>query len=629
MEDRLSQVPPIDTVKLTDVVLRFLAKSSTDSFQRDQQKPTQVTRTFTTSFDKSKNRLHAQADRYQNKIRKGKNQVTRINVSAHPGIGGFTIAGKVATTDRSGAQLKTDGDLAGKSIATITLMGREDPTAAEAKRAQIILMILQGRITAGGTDFNPWVYKIFLDPGADFTWPIEWSQPTPRSIKFDPSKIPRPLNSSQRKAIRCMLNQTDGSRITIIQGPPGTGKTTVIASYVQAAVMANLSGIWLIAQSNVAVKNIAEKLADFGLVNWKILVSDEFYAFWHEHLYTNIRANLITSEEFSTRLSELHGCPVVLCTLSMLSGDSLRRHDAFKMVPVQSVVVDEASQIEIGDYIPMFSTITTIRKVTFIGDDMQLPPHGQDNIKELQSVFEVDHLTRQDSTTGKKPIIFLDTQYRMPPQIGAFIAQTVYPGPTEESEPLLNSSEHHPLAQEESLLCRFVNVPGEQVSHGTSLKNVEECKAIVQLASIFQEEQKKFKIITPYDAQRGLIESELKQAELEWGDKCFNVDSFQGMSISFFEDVIFTYLSVGNEEDYILISLVRSRDLGFLADKRRMNVMLSRCKRGMVIFTNKAYITKYAGPGKSLVGELIFKYYEGDEGGAWMEVEELKKTQFV
>jgi hypothetical protein len=176
--------------------------------------------------------------------------------------------------------LKTDGHLAGKSVTTITLMGREDPTAAEVKRAKIILMTLQGRITAGGADFNPWVHKIFLDPGADFTWPIEWSQPTPPSIKFDAGKIPRPLNSSQRKAIRCMLDQTDRSRITIIQGPPGTGKTTVIASYVQAAVTAGLSGIWLIAQSNVAVKNIAEKLADFGLINWRLLVSEDFYAFW-------------------------------------------------------------------------------------------------------------------------------------------------------------------------------------------------------------------------------------------------------------------------------------------------------------------------------------------------------------
>lgn len=83
---------------------------------------------------------------------------------------------------------------------------------------------------------------------------------------------------------------------------------------------------------------------------------------------------------------------------------------------------------------------------------------------------------------------------------------------------------------------------------------------------------------------------------------------------------------IGNEEDYIIISLVRSRDLGFLQDKRRMNVMLSRCKRGMVIFTSKAYINKYAGPGKSLVGELISSYYED---GAWIEVGDLAKTHFV
>lgn len=45
---------------------------------------------------------------------------------------------------------------------------------------------------------------------------------------------------------------------------------------------------------------------------------------------------------------------------------------------------------------------------------------------------------------------------------------------------------------------------------------------------MFQAQEKKFRIITPYDAQRTLIEGELKKAELEWGDKCFNVDSFQG-----------------------------------------------------------------------------------------------------
>lgn len=82
----------------------------------------------------------------------------------------------------------------------------------------------------------------------------------------------------------------------------------------------------------------------------------------------------------------------------------------------------------------------------------------------------------------------------------------------------------------------------------------------------------------------------------------------------------------GNEEDYIIISLVRSMELGFLQDRRRMNVMLSRCKRGMVIFTSKTYITKHAGPGKSIIGELISSYYEDQ---AWIEVGDLNTTTFV
>ncbi|KAF8440436.1 P-loop containing nucleoside triphosphate hydrolase protein [Boletus edulis BED1] len=630
MEDRLQQVPPVDTFRLTEVViypsslsslfitdpsfqlLRFLTKSTVDSFRRDQLKPTEVTRSYSTSFDNGKKQLRAKADRFQNKIRENRNQTAHIHVSAHDGVGSFTVSGRISSAEGGIAQLQTDGLLAGKQVATITLMGRDDPTLAEVKRAQVILMILQGRINTDDADFNPWIQKIYLSPGEDFMWPAEWSQPTPSPVKLDPAKIPRPLNSSQKKAIRCMLDQTDSSRTTIIQGPPGTGKTTVIASYVLTAVSAGRSGIWLIAQSNVAVKNIAEKLADFGLTHWKLLVSDDFYVHWHEHLYTTIRANTISGGEFKDRLSELNNCPVVLCTLSMLSNNVLRVQGAFRRNPLHTVVIDEASQIEIGDYIPIFSNFTTIRKAIFIGDNMQLPPHGQDDIQELQSIFEVDHLTAQAST-GKSPFIFLDTQLldRMPPQIGDFIAQTVYPSESdsEDSPPLLKSSDYHPLANEESLLCYFVNVPGQQISQGTSWKNLEESKAIIQLASIFQDQGKNYRIITPYDAQRTLIEEELKKAELKWENKCFNVDSFQG-----------------NEEDYIVISLVRSRDLGFLEDKRRMNVMLSRCKRGMVIFTNKAYIEKYAGPGKSLIGELTHMWYDGE---AWIEMGDLAKTHIV
>ena len=38
--------------------------------------------------------------------------------------------------------------------------------------------------------------------------------------------------------------------------------------------------VWLVAQSNVAVKNIAEKLADFGFFDFKLIVSQDFHFEW-------------------------------------------------------------------------------------------------------------------------------------------------------------------------------------------------------------------------------------------------------------------------------------------------------------------------------------------------------------
>jgi regulator of nonsense transcripts 1 len=83
-----------------------------------------------------------------------------------------------------------------------------------------------------------------------------------------------------------MLGTTDQHRFVIVQGPPGTGKTSVIGAYVMMATAAGNGGIWLIAQSNVAVKNIALKLITIGFQNWRILVSKDFHDGWYVHFYS-------------------------------------------------------------------------------------------------------------------------------------------------------------------------------------------------------------------------------------------------------------------------------------------------------------------------------------------------------
>jgi len=275
----------------------------------------------------------------------------------------------------------------------------------------------------------------------------------------------------------------------------------------------------------------------------------------------------------------------------MLSNNSLKRCGVFRVIPIITLVVDEASQIEIGDYVPVFNKFkTTIRKVCFIGDDKQLPPHGQEDIADLQSIFELGNL--------RQSALFLDTQYRMPPQIGEFISGAIYDGK-------LQSFLDHPI-KDSTLACRFFDIAGgREHCYDNSYMNDLELKAVLRIARQFQTDGKSYRIITPYDGQRTVIENGLKEENLFWEDKCFNVDSFQG-----------------NEDDYIVISLVRSQALGFLKNLRRTNVMLTRCKRGMFICSSRVFLEGSAS--KSLVGKLL--KHVGEQG--WLELSDLEAGNY-
>ncbi|EED85947.1 predicted protein [Postia placenta Mad-698-R] len=306
---------------------------------------------------------------------------------------------------------------------------------------------------------------------------------------------------------------------------------------------------WPQGPTNVAVKNIAEKLAKVRFFNFKVLVSTDFHLGWHEHLYQRLNANIIRSDEFRIAEKQLNGCPVVLCTLSMLSNP--RVQGFMHVVSINTLVVDEASQIAIQDYVPPLSIYSTIQKMCFIGDNKQY-----------------------------------------------FISKTIY-----NNE--LASYKEHPIPSQ-VMATTFIHVQdATEKKFQTSYVNAEESKAVMKIAEKLEMENKSYRIITPYDAQRNYLEKEMKAFGLRWENKCFNVDSFQG-----------------NEDDFIIISLVRTKDLGFLTDLRRTNVMLTRCKRGMYICTSWEFIQVIAK--ETLVGKMAIEF--GDD--AWIGMGQLEAGEF-
>lgn len=130
----------------------------------------------------------------------------------------------------------------------------------------------------------------------------------------------------------------------------------------------------------------------------------------------------------------LGGSQIILSTLSMISNPSLHDNGTFDIIPVERLIVDEASQINIfefmvSDYsassrahlISIFLQHIFIRfqsklqKVCFFGDPKQrkfqrflfypesskgieVPPFGQDQVPSIKTIFDLAHesQTKQD-----------------------------------------------------------------------------------------------------------------------------------------------------------------------------------------------------------------------------------------
>ncbi|KAF8825249.1 hypothetical protein HHX47_DHR7000297 [Lentinula edodes] len=547
----------IDTTTQSDNKLLILSKWAADSVRLQYMKPLETEHSVTVTVGSDgAGSLDARSSIYKNKLRRNQN----LDLTVQNEHGTFIIPGNTGGVVGRRAPLNISRELGSSNqvVGKILSKGRDILTNADEKKAAAVLRMLQGEGDFG----NIWVTNIWDPPNGTMSWPKSFTHPPPITVPEVPN---RPLNSSQIFAIAKMLSLESDNHIILIRGPPGSGKTSVISRFVEIATASpQYPGLWLIAQSNVAVKNIAEKLASIGYMNWKLLVSRDFIFDWHEHLYgARLQNNLISSDQFFTySTSKLAGCKVILCTLSMLSNSQISKFSRY--IPIHTLIVDEASQIEVGNFLPvLFTAVKTLQKLCFIGDDKQ---------------------------------------YRMPPQMGDFISSAVYDGD-------LKSNPNHVIT-DRTLACQFIHVPGVEIFKGNSFINTTEALAVIKLAAFLEGSQKSYRIITPYDSQRNYIEELMKEKELDWHDKCFNVDSFQG-----------------NEDNFIIISIVRSDKPGFLTNLRRTNVMLTRFKRGMFIVTSKKFIT---GPGAGTLVAQLADYYKKRVGdAAWLGTEEIGGEKMV
>ncbi|KAF8598232.1 hypothetical protein BDV93DRAFT_340806 [Ceratobasidium sp. AG-I] len=203
------------------------------------------------------------------------------------------------------------------------------------------------------------------------------------------------LNPSQARVVARMVAPTTGrTRATLVHGPPGTGKTSTIAAatWIWAGVD---EPVWIVAQSNVGIRNVAEKLQKVGFKDFVLLVSKDYYVYWEDR-YTGLKENFFPSSQLwqPNRQRRVFASKAVLCTLATLSSPLLEAFSIFINRPLRHLVIDEASQIDMtSEFMHLFyKHRTTLQSVCWFGDPKQLPPFGWSEGTEIQDIFQVDHL---------------------------------------------------------------------------------------------------------------------------------------------------------------------------------------------------------------------------------------------
>ena len=144
-----------------------------------------------------------------------------------------------------------------------------------------------------------------------------------------------------------------------------------------------------------------------------------------------------------------------------------------------------------------------------------------------------------------------------------------------------------------------------------SLQNYKAADVLVKLV-VQHYIGKDYIIITPYNAQRELIKRKLTKALKEKGlkaslaDDCVkSVDTVQGQEA----DVCYVCLTLYPAYmltllQYIFFSPVRTFNPGFLSNKRRMNVALSRAKKQCIFIGHVDFFATGSGK-KTLLGDFI------------------------
>ena len=420
------------------------------------------------------------------------------------------------------------------------------------------------------------------------------------STKFEP-------NQSQKDAIAWALQR----RISLIRGPPGTGKTRVAALLIATALKLKMNKagndeddgstervqprVLAVTHSNGAADVLLEGLLQMGVPAVRsgrpasvspniqhrtiVAISEKLPEVMRlrqqasdNTLDSQVRASAVfDAKQYIRDAQEMISKTAPVVVTSCIGAKQLMESDDSE-VTFPIVVLDEAAQTTEPGLICALAAAKA-RQVILVGDTRQLPPTVTST--KLKASIGVSPMARLESIDVGQ--ITLKEQYRMPAALLEHPSKYFYNGLVTCAKVGGKAYAPPPRGFPWPSLQPLVFIQAgndSEVSHNfggkTNPTEVEIVKSIISnLVAGGEIDSKSIAVITPYSKQVQLISSELSNNKETQDVRVGTVDSFQGQ-----------------ETDVVVFSAVRSNlvnELGFLRDSRRLNVAITRARRGLII----------------------------------------------
>jgi predicted RecB family nuclease len=384
--------------------------------------------------------------------------------------------------------------------------------------------------------------------------------------------LKRPGERDVDAAIRCARDLQ--SSVLPIQGPPGTGKTWTGARMVVDLVRAGRR-VGVAAQSHKAITNMLRAIDDAAKDPSGHAMPRAIQKCDRPDDAAQLDIVTVTDDNDAVVDGLAAGAFDIVAGTSWL----FARPDMAGSL--DTLFIDEAGQASLANVIAMSGAA---KSIVLLGDPNQLPQVSQGVHPEGAGASGLEHLIEGATTMDPARGLFLETTYRLHPDVNEYISPTFYDGRLKthpstglqyiDADPGLGGSG-----------IRFVGVEHD----GDSSSSVEEAEVVAEAVAgligrpwtnrhgeVERISLKHILVVAPYNAQVATIAAAVEGrlgsgARIEVG----TVDKFQGQ-----EGAVSIYSMTSSSRDDA------PRDMDFLFSRNRLNVAVSRARAVSIVIAN-------------------------------------------